>query len=86
MKTPMPLVALWEYESQENESHVLLLPGCPFDSSDFYADLDENPDAGHHIIALAITALGKPKPDMQDFKDLFRIESSRTNSTISITN
>jgi hypothetical protein len=40
--TPTPvqrtLFTLWENESQENELRVLLLPGCPFDSNDFYAD------------------------------------------------
>jgi hypothetical protein len=52
----------------------MLLAGCPFNSIDFYADPDVNPDAGQHIIALAITALGKPDPAMQDFNGLFRIK------------
>jgi hypothetical protein len=52
----------------------MLLPGCPFNSIDFYGDREENPEAGHHIIKFAETALRKPKPDIQDFIELFRIK------------
>ncbi len=64
----------WELKSKQHERSHMLLPGCPFNSNDFYADKEENPEAGHHIIKFAEIALGKPKPSMQEFIDLFRME------------
>jgi hypothetical protein len=65
---------LWEHESTQHEMSHMLLPGCPFNSIDIYGDREENTEAGHHIIKFAETALRKPKPDIQDFIELFRIK------------
>jgi hypothetical protein len=60
---------LWENDSTKKE-RSRLIPGCPFDdgTTAFYAD---DPDSMHGVMAIAVQALEKPKPTMEDFRVCF---------------
>jgi hypothetical protein len=69
------LYSLWEDESNTNERSRMLLPGSPFDSTNYY--VEREPDlkaAGNELMGFALRALDSERPNKQAFIDLFEVD------------